>query len=212
MSQEIKKSSVSNSGSAGSENPAPYYLFFDTETTGLPKDWNAPASNYKNWPRLVQLAWLVYSKDGVLLAEGEKIIKPEGFKIPAEVLKVHRITNEHALEAGVKITDVLSEFEKLCESAHVFVAHNMNFDSKVIGAEFHRHFSRDPLAKKKQICTMLGSKDFCKIKGQYGYKWPGLSELHRKLFKDDFENSHDAMADIKATAKCFWKLRELKVL
>jgi len=34
------------------------YLFFDTETTGLPKKWKAPITDLDNWPRLVQLAYL----------------------------------------------------------------------------------------------------------------------------------------------------------
>ena len=32
------------------------YLFFDTETTGLPRNYKAPSSDTRNWPRLVQLA------------------------------------------------------------------------------------------------------------------------------------------------------------
>ena len=40
------------------------YLFFDTETTGLPKNWKAPITDLENWPRLVQLAWLVYDNIG----------------------------------------------------------------------------------------------------------------------------------------------------
>jgi hypothetical protein len=36
------------------------YLFFDTETTGLPKNYKAPVTDLNNWPRLVQLAWLFY--------------------------------------------------------------------------------------------------------------------------------------------------------
>ena len=35
--------------------PEPHYLFFDTETTGLPKNYNAPITDTDNWPRLVQL-------------------------------------------------------------------------------------------------------------------------------------------------------------
>jgi hypothetical protein len=27
------------------------YLIFDTETTGLPKKWNAPITDIDNWPR-----------------------------------------------------------------------------------------------------------------------------------------------------------------
>lgn len=40
------------------------YLIFDTETTGLPKKWNAPVTDIDNWPRCVQLAWQVHDKPG----------------------------------------------------------------------------------------------------------------------------------------------------
>ena len=33
------------------------YLFFDTETTGLPKRWNAPVTDLENWPRSFAGAW-----------------------------------------------------------------------------------------------------------------------------------------------------------
>ena len=34
-------------------------IFFDTETTGIPKDYYAPASNVDNWPRLIQIGWVI---------------------------------------------------------------------------------------------------------------------------------------------------------
>lgn len=40
------------------------YLFFDTETTGLPMNWKAPITDFNNWPRLVQLAFLTFDIDG----------------------------------------------------------------------------------------------------------------------------------------------------
>ena len=40
-------------------------FFFDTETTGLPRDWNAPLRDLDNWPRLVQLAWLLCDEAGL---------------------------------------------------------------------------------------------------------------------------------------------------
>ena len=39
--------------------PGKTILFFDTETTGLPKKYDAPASNVDNWPRLIQLSWII---------------------------------------------------------------------------------------------------------------------------------------------------------
>jgi DNA polymerase-3 subunit alpha len=36
------------------------FLIYDTETTGLPKNYNAPLTDSDNWPRLVQLAWQLH--------------------------------------------------------------------------------------------------------------------------------------------------------
>ena len=43
------------------------YLIFDTETTGLPKSWNAPITNTDNWPRCVQIAWQLHDEMGNVL-------------------------------------------------------------------------------------------------------------------------------------------------
>lgn len=59
---------------------------------------------------------------------------------------------------------------------------------------------------------MKSTTDYCAIEGYYGYKWPKLSELHIKLFGYDFEEAHNAAADIDATAKCFWELRKRKLI
>ena len=43
------------------------YLIFDTETTGLPRNYNAPISDSENWPRAVQIAWQLHNEKGALL-------------------------------------------------------------------------------------------------------------------------------------------------
>ena len=40
------------------------YLFFDTETTGLPKKWKAPVTDLDNWPRMIQIGWTLCNKEG----------------------------------------------------------------------------------------------------------------------------------------------------
>jgi DNA polymerase-3 subunit epsilon len=50
--------------------------------------------------------------------------------------------------------------------------------------------------------------NFCALPGPYGYKWPKLTELHQKLFNCSFDGAHDALADITATARCFWEMRK----
>jgi DNA polymerase III epsilon subunit-like protein len=183
------------------------YLFFDTETTGLPRNWKAPVTDVNNWPRLVQLAYLLYDYDGNKISDGDYIIKPVGFTIPAEATKIHGITHERAIKEGQPIAVVLQHFHTLIEQATSLVAHNMSFDEKIVGAEFLRNKMPNSLTSKNKICTMQSTTNFCAISGPYGYKWPKLSELHYKLFKTYFEEAHNAAVDITATAKCFWELK-----
>lgn len=185
------------------------YLFFDTETTGLPKNWKAPVSDLNNWPRLVQLAYIIYDQNGNKISEGDHTIKPDGFIIPKESSNIHGITQEIAMEKGIALAGVLHEFQKLIEESELLIAHNMSFDEKIMGAEYLRLKGKDPIAPKKKICTMQRTTDFCAIQGPYGYKWPKLSELHIKLFNADFQEAHNAAVDIQATARCFWELKRL---
>jgi len=188
------------------------YLFFDTETTGLPKDYSAPITDSDNWPRLVQLAFLLYDKSGNQKAEGDFIIKPEGFEIPEEAAKVHGITTEKALNEGVGLGEMLNIFTSLSNVSDCFVAHNFNFDKKIVGAEFYRLSMADIIADRKSIYTMLSSTKHCEIVGKRGFKWPKLQELHTKLFGAEFDKAHNAFSDIKATAKCFWELKKLGII
>ena len=185
------------------------YLFFDTETTGLPKNWKAPVTDIHNWPRLVQLAYLLYDNDGNQISGGDFIIKPEGFIIPIEASRIHGISTEKANTEGQALLTVLQTFHDLINQAEYLVAHNMSFDEKIVGAEFLRNKMQNTIPAKKKICTMHSTTDFCKISGPYGYKWPKLSELHYKLFKKGFDEAHNAAVDINATAKCFWELKRL---
>ena len=190
----------------------PFYLFFDTETTGVPRDWNAPLTNFDNWPRIVQLAWLVYDSKGSLVLKNDYIIKPNGFEIPVDASNIHGISNQYALEVGVHLEYVLLKFEKHCEKSKYLIAHNINFDSRVLSSEYLRTLSINPILNLEHLCTMVSSTNYCKIPGSFGYKWPKLSELHNKLFGVDFEGAHDALADIEATAKCFWEMKKLKLI
>jgi DNA polymerase III epsilon subunit-like protein len=184
------------------------YLFFDTETTGLPRNWKAPVNDLSNWPRLVQLAYLLYDNSGNLISGSDHIIKPEDFKIPVSASSIHGITHEKACVEGKPLAAVMNEFLRLLDKAEILVAHNMSFDENILGAEFLRLNMPNVIPGKNRICTMLKSTHFCKLNGPYGYKWPKLSELHYTLFNSAFAEAHNASVDIKATAKCFWELRK----
>lgn len=188
----------------------PYYLFFDTETTGLPNNFNAPVSDFDNWPRLVQLAFLCYDEKGNEISRGDFIVKPEGFDIPLVSSKIHGITTERALKEGSSLSVVLNEFYRIVDQAETLVGHNISFDEKVVGCEFLRLKMSNSILEKKKICTMKASTNYCAINGPYGFKWPSLSELHFKIFRTNFEEAHNAMMDVIVTAKCFWELKKQK--
>ncbi len=189
-----------------------FYLFFDTETTGVPKDYNAPASNTINWPRLVQLGWILTDESGNEISSGNEIVKPEGFVIPSDASRVHGITTEVALRDGKPLRQVIQAFLKDSEGARCFVGHNVSFDQRVVGAELYRLGIVDTVSTARSFDTMKAATDYCKIPGTYGYKWPKLIELHRKLFGCEFEDAHDAMADITATRKCFFEMKRRNLI
>jgi DNA polymerase-3 subunit epsilon len=185
------------------------YLFFDTETTGLPKNWKAPVTDLNNWPRLVQLAYLLYDTSGNKISGSDFIIKPNGFTVPSDSSRIHGISNERAIRDGQELSIVLQQFNSLIVKASYLVAHIISFDEKIVGAEFLRNGMSNSISSKNKICTMEKSTNFCAIDGPYGYKWPKLSELHYKLFRTGFEEAHNAAVDIQATAKCFWELKKI---
>lgn len=187
-------------------------LFFDTETTGLPNNWKAPISDFENWPRLVQLAYQLFDDNGNMLIEGDYIVKPCGFSIPLSATEIHGITNEKANKIGLSIANVLKEFKILLDDADTIVAHNIDYDEKVLGCEYLRLILPNPFIGKSKICTMESSTNYCAISGSYGYKWPKLSELYYKLFNSHFEEAHNAMIDIQATSKCFWELEKRNII
>jgi DNA polymerase-3 subunit epsilon len=191
------------------------YLFFDTETTGLPRRWNAPITDLSNWPRMVQLAWAVYDTAGTPISSIDYIIQPEGYVIPNEVARIHGISTQRALNEGIALSRVLSEFAESLSQATCIVAHNISFDEKIVGAEFLRKAMPNLLEGRKKICTMQASTDYCRIPSNSpygGYKWPRLTELHQKLFGASFEEAHNAAVDIAATARCFWELKKRGVI
>ena len=176
------------------------YLIFDTETTGFPPKG-----------RLVSIAWQIWDDEN-FLEKDYYIIKPEGFYIPDQATRVHGITTEMALEQGEDLNKVLSVFAEKLQEVDAVVAHNYRFDSQIVKGEFERMNFENHLEYKQVYDTMLLSTNYVKIRNSRGYKWPTLSELHQKLFYEDFNDAHSADADVDATAKCFFELKRRGVI
>jgi DNA polymerase III epsilon subunit-like protein len=193
------------------------HLIYDTETTGLPIDYKAHVHDVDNWPRLVQLAWAVVDDDFKTLTSRNYIINPHGlFDIPVEASSIHGITDERANDEGIDIILPLVEFQLAQELCNVQVGHNVNFDRKVIGAEFIRADMEEAYERGKsmdRVCTMFKTIKFCGLKNKNGGpKFPTLQELHTRIFGEGFEGAHDAMVDINATIRCYSELKSGGIL
>ena len=190
------------------------YLIFDTETTGLPKDWTSPLSDFDNWPRMVQLAWQIHGIDGELIDVKNFIITPEGYDIPYNAEKIHGISTERALDQGKDLKEVLDIFIKDVNLSTFIIGHNVEFDKNIVGCELLRKGLKDTLSDFPSIDTKDDATDYCAIPGRRkgGYKWPSLIELHRKLFDEEFSEAHNAAADVEATSRCFLELIRIGVI
>lgn len=182
-------------------------IVFDTETNGLPKNWKATMADVDNWPRIVQLAWAVFNEEGKQVRGQQHIIRPDGWAIPEEAAAVHGITQERAEKDGVSLDSALLLFIADYVDCHTLVAHNIDFDYRVVGAELIRTGIKAGRRIGKQVCTMQSSTDLCAIPGSYGkYKWPKLTELHETLFGESFDGAHEAMVDVLACGRCYFEL------
>ncbi len=102
------------------------FLIFDTETTGLPKRWDAPASDTDNWPRAVQIAWQLHDEMGGLVEQYDALVRPDGFNIPYDSEQIHGISTELALQEGKPLEEVLDDFQAALSKAK-FLAHHRKF-------------------------------------------------------------------------------------
>src|SRR5690554_2533627 len=185
------------------------YLIFDTETTGLPRNWNAPITDTDNWPRCIQIAWQLHDENGKLIENQDYLVKPDGFNIPFDSERIHGISTELALEQGISLQEVLEKFNIALSKAKFVVGQNVGFDLNVMGCEFHRMGVPTDLNEKPVLdtCTEV-TAELIKLPGGRGgrYKLPTLTELHQYLFGIPFSEAHNATADVEATTRCFLEL------
>jgi DNA polymerase-3 subunit alpha len=190
------------------------FLIFDTETTGLPKNWNAPISDTDNWPRCVQIAWQLHNEYGELIEHQDFLIKPEDFNIPYDAEQIHGISTQLAEKKGEDLEKVLYLFNEALSKSKFVVGQNVGFDLKIMGCEYIRKNIETTLNKLPVLDTCTETTaSLCQIPGGRGgkFKLPTLTELHQYLFKKPFAEAHNATADVEATTRCFFELIRQRV-
>jgi DNA polymerase III epsilon subunit-like protein len=202
-------------------------LIFDVETTGLlPKTATDPPVY------ITQLSFALYDvvNNRLLKTYNAYVNIPEGVPISEKITQITGIDREKLLSEGIDIIDVLERFYDAYCCADIVVAHNLDFDSKVMEIEANRNYERmknknnelaphivwmfDSIYRKltniEMKCTMKMSKELCNIervnsRGTY-IKFPTLCELYEKLFHTKPENLHNSMMDVLVCLRCYLKM------
>jgi DNA polymerase-3 subunit alpha len=190
------------------------YLIFDTETTGLPKRWDAPITDTGNWPRCVQIAWQLHDEMGKIIEHQDYLVQPDGYNIPYDAERIHGISTELAQADGISLAEVLEKFNIALSKSKFIVGQNLKFDVNIMGCEFHRLGMESPMSSMPVLdtCTEV-TASLLQLPGGRGgkFKLPTLTELHSYLFNKPFAEAHNATADVEATTRCFFELIRTEV-
>lgn len=185
-------------------------MVYDTETSDkwdFKAGWNDPCQ-----PNLVQLGIKVYTPKREVVFEAGINVNTTPFEswsgIAPEAQNVHGISEELLKEWGVLPEDAADVFTKWANRCSHFVAHNEEFDNKIMQCFLYRAgFNPDFCHGGTKYCTMKTSTNICKVPSpRGGFKWPKLNEAYPYFFNGkQFDNAHNALADVNPCAEIFWE-------
>lgn len=195
-----------------------YLLFYDVETTGLP-DWHQP-SGAEQQPHMVQLAAaLVDNETRNPIQSMNVIIRPDDWKIPDDTTRVHGINTELAVKTGVPESVALDMFLALWHASDCRVAHNEQFDARIIRIATKRYSPETTQDEWKagnanKFCTMRDSTGILKLpktNGKGGHKYPKLEEAYQFFTGTEMANCHTAQDDVQACSAVYWEIQKYQV-
>jgi DNA polymerase-3 subunit epsilon len=190
-------------------------IVFDTETTDLPADQNAPLSDSSKWPYIIQLSFMVFDTDTKEILEySDHIIQLDTtVNISPGSIAIHQITAQRSQNEGIPIKQALAQLADNMSDADVIVGHNILFDKRMLMVELTRNKMKNCLYKNglpiPEYCTMKRTTELCKIPttnkktGEIYNKYPTLTELHTYLFCKKPRGTHNAIADVMICLRCF---------
>lgn len=212
------------------------FLVFDVESTGLlPKTRrnSTNAAPITEYPYILQLSFAIYdlSQKKVIRQYDSYIDIPDEVVISEFITELTGATKELCKTKGRPIVEVLEQFYEAYMFCEGIVAHNMDFDEKMIMVELERNrpaimekapycfMTFNPMYEKvhgiERYCTMKRGTDICNILVESkmpgrppSKKWPKLIELYGKLFDGaTVDGLHNSMIDVLTCLRCYLKMR-----
>lgn len=109
---------------------------FDTETTGLYTP--SMPSNHPDQPHILSIGAILADDTGAETDRFFSIIKPDGWDIPEDSIKIHGITMERAMAEGRPGEEVMHEFLTFMGRARIRTGFNEPFDRRMVRIELYR--------------------------------------------------------------------------
>lgn len=193
-------------------------LVYDCETTGLVRgtDYTSP-----NMPFLAAITAILYDTEvHRIVASMNSMVQPDGWAMPEEAGQVNGLTNEALQQLGIPAPVLLPACIALMFKADLRVAHNVDFDSKVIAATLWRHIVKESSEETAHetvkawlalpsYCTMQESKSIVNALDKRGkVKYPKLTEAYKFFFDRELDRAHSANADAVATLEIYLALNK----
>ena len=212
------------------------FLVFDVESTGLLPNSRRGATTtvpITAYPHILQLSFAIYdlSQKSVVRKYDAYIDVPDEVEVSEFITNLTGITKEMCKTKGKPIVEVLEQFYEAYMFCEGLVAHNMDYDEKMILVELERN--RKAVMEKapycfmtfnamyekvhgiERYCTMRKGTDMCNILVESkmpgrppSKKWPKLIELYGKLFVGEtVDGLHNSMVDVLTCLRCYLMMR-----
>jgi DNA polymerase III epsilon subunit-like protein len=173
-------------------------IFFDLETTGLPK---AEGSDLDMQPKIIEFGAIKLDEDLVESDRIEFLCNP-GYPLEPIITKITGIKDEDLKDEK----PFIANYQRVCEfflGEKTVVAHNLPFDRKILKFELER---LDKLTKfpwpYEHICTVeIGE-------GVWGKKRK-LGDIYEEITGEKIDGAHRSTVDIEAMIEIFkWYRKE----
>lgn len=171
--------------------------FFDTETTWFVN----PKTN------IIQIWMIIEDTETWEIIEIDELFKPNE-PIPPKLTEIHWINDDMVKDKPLFI-EKLWLYLKLLRECNYIVCHNTDFDLWMIQVELNK--SNIEERHKNKYIEIFEEKSICTMKSwrkTINDKYPKLWDIFFEKFWENFDNAHNAMCDVRATKKVFWKLVE----
>lgn len=154
------------------KTPKRRILVFDVETTGLIPNMDPITKEYKSleeMPNIIQISFIVFNLYEFCIERTyNAYIKIKNIeKITEEITNLTGITQEKCLNEGIEMKEALIEFYNEYIHSDYVIAHNINFDKRMIMIELERNFLE--IEKTCPFILNIFNPIFCKSKGIENY-------------------------------------------